>query len=82
MTHIPIEIAGINAEDLNARRQEAKEFKEKGGNIALFWAGQMASAAGRIPTASPLELSAHLITLDKMREEYDRCLLSQVQNKE
>lgn len=78
MSHKSLQDAAkpITAEELNALRREAKEFKKEGGDVALFWAGQMSSAAGKIPLASPLELSAILVTLDKVRREYDTVILA------
>jgi len=71
----------ITAEELNLARKEAKEFEKAGGNICLYWAGQLASAAGKVHLATPAALSAALITLEKFRQEYDRAIISKLPKK-
>ena len=52
--------------------ESAGNFK---GDLALFWAGRMSTAAGMVVNSKPAQLSDTCWLLDVARKEYDRIII-------
>lgn len=62
---------------MRINRQEAQKFAKEGGNVALFWAGQMAHVAHRL-LSLPLGDAGEIANLLKLVvQEYNNIILEQ-----
>ena len=57
-------------------RREAKEFAAKGGNEALFWAGQMSEMVGQLLSSQLHDAAGTAYLLGQVKREYDGKILS------
>lgn len=62
-------------------KQKAEKFQKSGGDICLFWAGQIAVAAKNIVGCSVLEIGDNLNWLDLVVNEYDSVMIERANKK-
>lgn len=65
-----------NYDLIQARREQAIEFEKSGGDIALFWAGQLAVAAQNVINAGSCGVSGYIIWMSFVLEEYNKVIIT------